>query len=289
MDSSAVARDVFDVQQLRSEQTEAIEAILRLENVIAVLPTGFGKSLCYQVGTVMLKGFTVVVTPLLALCEDQIEYMSAHGIPVARMDSTIECDEQEAVCSRVAADDSGLKALYTTPETLQHNKQQARALRVAQAAENINFITIDEAHCVLEWSEFRYDLEQCTLCLAGLGTVFGTTWNSVFGTNCIKTNCIHRMVYRPEYAQLRDTLRCRTGERPIVALTATATPQALGTIRALHSNARGTCIVRAPMARLNLFLKLERKAAETMEDGHLIPVGSCCRQSGQRLSPAWCS
>lgn len=158
MDASA---DVFDVQHLRAEQTEAIEAILRSENVIAVLPTGFGKSLCYQIGTVLLKGFTVVVTPLLALCEDQIAYMSARGIAVDRMDSSLEHDEQAAVCNRIKAEDSGLKALYTTPETLQHNRQLAQALQVARAAENINFITIDEAHCVLEWSEFRYDLKQC--------------------------------------------------------------------------------------------------------------------------------
>ena len=100
MDAAAVAHDVFDVHQLRAQQLEAIEAIVR-GDVIAVLPTGFGKSLCYQIGTVLLKGFAVVVTPLLALSEDQIQYMLAHGIPVDRIDSTVLYDEQLAVCKRI--------------------------------------------------------------------------------------------------------------------------------------------------------------------------------------------
>ena len=89
--------------------------------------------------------------------EDQIQYMLAHGIPVDRIDSTVLYDEQLAVCKRIEGEGSGLKALYTTPETLQHNRHLARALQVAQAGDRINFITIDGAHCVLEWLEFRRD------------------------------------------------------------------------------------------------------------------------------------
>ena len=169
MDAAAVAHDVFDVHQLRAQQLEAIEAIVR-GDVIAVLPTGFGKSLCYQIGTVLLKGFAVVVTPLLALSEDQIQYMLAHGIPVDRIDSTVLYDEQLAVCKRIEGEGSGLKALYTTPETLQHNRHLARALQVAQAGDRINFITIDGAHCVLEWLEFRRDCSPCHTCATTYST-----------------------------------------------------------------------------------------------------------------------
>jgi superfamily II DNA helicase RecQ len=153
--AESVARGAFSVDVLRKEQMEVITAITGSENVIAVLPTGFGKSLCYQVGAMMLNGFTLVITPLLALCEDQIVYMSAHNIPVVRMDSTIERDEQVAVCTRVQCEDSDVKAVYTTPETLRQNKNFGNALRAASAQGRISFVTIDEAHCVLEWSDFR--------------------------------------------------------------------------------------------------------------------------------------
>jgi ATP-dependent DNA helicase RecQ len=158
MDPQAVATDVFGVYRLREEQMEAIAAITSTCDycVIAVLPTGFGKSLCYQVGTMMLSGFTLVITPLLALCEDQMAFMSAHNIHVERMDSTLELDEQRAVCARIESNSCDLKAVYTTPETLRQNRQFVTALRVASAEGRVNFVTIDEARCVLEWSEFRY-------------------------------------------------------------------------------------------------------------------------------------
>jgi ATP-dependent DNA helicase RecQ len=112
-----VANAVFKVAALRQEQADVIAAIVCGRNVIAVLPTGFGKSLCYQVGTMMLDGFTVVVTPLLALCEDQITFMKAHNVPVVRMDSTLYHTSQKSICERIMREDCDLKAVYTTPET----------------------------------------------------------------------------------------------------------------------------------------------------------------------------
>jgi hypothetical protein len=105
------------------------------------------------------EGFTVVITPLLALCEDQMAYMSACNVPVVRIDSSIERVEQVAVCTRIQSASTDLKAVYTTPETLRHNKLLGSALRVASAEGRVNFATIDEAHCILEWSEFR-----CVVC-----------------------------------------------------------------------------------------------------------------------------
>jgi ATP-dependent DNA helicase RecQ len=86
----SVANAVFKVTALRQEQIDVIRAIVSGKNVIAVLPTGFSKSLCYQVGTMMQRGFTLVVTPLLALCEDQITFMRANDVPVVRIDSTLD-------------------------------------------------------------------------------------------------------------------------------------------------------------------------------------------------------
>jgi superfamily II DNA helicase RecQ len=151
----SLANAVFKVAALRQEQVDVIRAIVSGKNVIAVLPTGFGKSLCYQVGTMMLSGFTLVVTPLLALCEDQIMFMRANDVPVVRIDSTSDHITQKIICERIMCDDCDLKAVYTTPETLKHNDRAIRALRVAAEAGRVSFATIDEAHCVLEWSDFR--------------------------------------------------------------------------------------------------------------------------------------
>jgi ATP-dependent DNA helicase RecQ len=151
---SSVASAVFKVVALRQEQVDVIAAIVCDHNVIEVLPTGFGKSLCYQVGTMMLNGFTQVVTPLLALCEDQITFMTAHNVPVVRMDSTLDHTSQKSICERIIREDCDLKAVYTTPQTLKHNVRVVRALRVATDAGRVNFATIDAAHCVLDWSDF---------------------------------------------------------------------------------------------------------------------------------------
>jgi ATP-dependent DNA helicase RecQ len=166
MDPQAVATDVFGVDRLRKEQMEAIAAITSTcaQCVIAVWPTGFGKSLCYQVGTMLLTGFTLVITPLLALCEDQLAFMTAHNIPVQRMDSTVRPDEQRAACARIQSDSCDLKAVYKTPETLRRNKEFVTALRVASAGGRVSFVTIDAAHCVLEWSEFRFALTRVGCC-----------------------------------------------------------------------------------------------------------------------------
>jgi superfamily II DNA helicase RecQ len=75
MSAESVAEAVFSVTELRSEQRDAISAITSGQNVVVVLPTGFGKSLCYQEGALLMKGFTIVITPLLALCDDQVRYM----------------------------------------------------------------------------------------------------------------------------------------------------------------------------------------------------------------------
>jgi ATP-dependent DNA helicase RecQ len=155
MSAEAVARQYFGVEELREQQLDAIKHITEGKNVIAVLPTGFGKSLCYQVGSLMLPGFTVVITPLLALCEDQMAFMTAHGVPVVRINSTIDRVEQDAIFKRITEGPNDLKVVYTTPETLQHNVRFVRALRKASAEKRVPFVTIDEAHCVLEWSDFR--------------------------------------------------------------------------------------------------------------------------------------
>jgi ATP-dependent DNA helicase RecQ len=153
--ASSVANAAFKVTALKKEQIDVIRAIVSGKNVIAVLPTGFGKSLCYQVGTMMQRGFTLVVTPLLALCEDQITFMRANDVPVVRIDSTLDHETQKSICERIMGDDCDLKAVYTTPETLKHNIRAIKALQFAAEVGRVNFATIDEAHCVLEWSDFR--------------------------------------------------------------------------------------------------------------------------------------
>src|SRR3982751_189237 len=109
-------RRVFGFSAFRQGQQRAIEALLAGRSVLAIFPTGGGKSLCYQLPALLLDGLTVVVSPLIALMKDQVDFLVRHGVAAARLDSSLDALEYR----RVLADlHSGrLKLLYVSPERL---------------------------------------------------------------------------------------------------------------------------------------------------------------------------
>lgn len=134
----------FGHDSLRSGQSDVIERVIGGVNTLAVLPTGGGKSLCYQLPAVVLGGLTVVISPLIALMRDQVEVLIAKGISAARLDSSGSSDEQEQVLTELKA--RKIKLLYLSPERLADAEVQG-VLREL----NIDLVAIDEAHCVSEW------------------------------------------------------------------------------------------------------------------------------------------
>jgi ATP-dependent DNA helicase RecQ len=150
--------DIFGFTEFRSGQQQVVEAILAGRSALAVFPTGGGKSLCYQLPALHLKGLTVVVSPLIALMKDQIDFLTRKGVAAARLDSSLGKDEVFAIGDRL--ENGTLKLLYVAPERFNNERFLAQLER-----STIDLFVIDEAHCISEWGHnFRPDYMK----LAGL-------------------------------------------------------------------------------------------------------------------------
>ena len=147
-------KEVFGYDSFRPLQEEIIKNILEKKDSLVVMPTGGGKSLCYQIPALIFNGLTIVISPLISLMKDQVEQLKQLGVSTALLNSSLSKDEYNRNYENVV--NKKAKLLYIAPESLQK-------VEIAGLLKNIQVdcITVDEAHCISEWGhDFRKDYRQ---------------------------------------------------------------------------------------------------------------------------------
>lgn len=175
--AEAILNQYWGYASFRAKQRDVVRSVLTGGDVLAIMPTGSGKSICYQVPALLGEGLTLVISPLIALMQDQVKQLQARDIPATYINSTLPHHEVEQRWTD--AEFGRYRLLYVAPERLQSDLFEARAQRLP-----IQRIAVDEAHCVSEWGHH----------------------------------------FRPAYRFIGD-VRDRLGAPPLLAVTATATPE----------------------------------------------------------------
>ncbi len=202
MDKHTILQRVFGYPEFRPGQGDLIDAILDGRDVFGIMPTGGGKSLCYQVPALLLPGVTLVVSPLISLMQDQVRALKTLGVPAAFINSSLNGAQMKALYRNLLA--GAYKIIYIAPERLGYEGFQGIAAKM-----DISFLAVDEAHCISQWGQdFRPSY------LRILNFVEGLPYRPILGAfTATATEQVRQDVER--ILELQDPLRRVTGfDRP---------------------------------------------------------------------------
>src|SRR5689334_11017790 len=157
-------RETFGLDKLREGQAEVIRSVLEGHNTLAIMPTGAGKSLCYQLPSLHLPGTTVVVSPLISLMKDQVDKLREAGLEAAQLNSALTTEEKYENLEQIESEKSDF--IFVTPERFTDQEFLAELRQ-----KEINFVVIDEAHCISEWG---HDFRPAYLSLGAAVKTLGT-------------------------------------------------------------------------------------------------------------------
>lgn len=160
-----ILKNVFGHNEFRPLQKEAITCLLERRDAMVLMPTGAGKSLCYQLPALMCEGVCIVISPLIALMQDQVDSLRAKGVRAEFLNSTLDDENYRAVMQKILSGD--VQLLYVSPERMMLPSFLQLAERI-----RVSFFAIDEAHCVSQWGhDFRPEYKR----LSALKTWFPDT------------------------------------------------------------------------------------------------------------------
>ncbi len=222
---------MFGVREFRPGQEEVVRAVLERRDAVAIMPTGSGKSLCYQLPGLHLRGTTVIVSPLISLMKDQTEKLTTFGLDASQVHSALPARETSAAIDRIRGRRS--EFVLATPERL----VDAGFLDTL-SRNHIDFVVVDEAHCVSQWG---HD-------------------------------------FRPAFLEIRHALAA-LGQPPVLALTATATPDVVRDI-VESLGLREPVVVNTGIYRPNLHLRVTRTPSEADKRRRLVELLRASAGSG---------
>ncbi len=238
-DARVALRTHFAFPEFRPGQERAVESVLAGRDTLVVLPTGGGKSICYQVPAMVLPGITVVLSPLISLMKDQVDALTARGIPATFVNSTLSSSEVSERMSRVARGE--VKLLYVAPERFDVGTAADRLREVG-----VSLLAVDEAHCISEWG---HDFRPSYLRIAQVREKLG--WPPVVALTATATPHVRQDIARQLKLDTPDTIITgfdRTNLRYHVVPTRNDTDKDDAMIRILREH-KGVAIVYASTRR----------------------------------------